>query len=51
MMFISIYYAPLHLVLGRPHKIAILILSYFISFLLDLLPKIQCVISAFNVYS
>ncbi|PKU71195.1 Putative membrane protein ycf1 [Dendrobium catenatum] len=51
MMFKSIYYTPLHLILGRPHKITVLVLPYFVSFLLDLLPKIQCVISAFNMYS
>ncbi|KAF8006030.1 hypothetical protein BT93_K0349 [Corymbia citriodora subsp. variegata] len=28
MMFISIYYAPLHLALGRPHTITVLALPY-----------------------
>nr|YP_009757665.1 Ycf1 [Sauroglossum elatum]QIM60999.1 Ycf1 [Sauroglossum elatum] len=28
MMFISIYYAPLHLALGRPHTITVLVLPY-----------------------
>uniref|UniRef100_A0AAU7ANI8 Ycf1 protein n=1 Tax=Triphora wagneri TaxID=2594492 RepID=A0AAU7ANI8_9ASPA len=30
MMFISIYYAPLHLALGRPHTITVLILPYLL---------------------
>nr|QPP04873.1 Ycf1 protein [Asarum sieboldii]UAU40972.1 Ycf1 [Asarum heterotropoides var. seoulense]UAU40995.1 Ycf1 [Asarum heterotropoides var. seoulense]WRO36867.1 Ycf1 protein [Asarum chungbuensis]WRO36890.1 Ycf1 protein [Asarum chungbuensis] len=30
MMFISIYYMPLHLALGRPHTITVLVLPYFI---------------------
>nr|QWE50631.1 Ycf1 protein [Bruguiera gymnorhiza] len=30
MMFISIYYAPLHLALGRPHTITVLALPYFL---------------------
>nr|QYK18282.1 hypothetical protein Ycf1 [Anathallis microphyta] len=30
MMFISIYYAPLHLALGRPHTITILVLPYLL---------------------
>nr|YP_010630751.1 photosystem I assembly protein Ycf1 [Acalypha hispida]WBN97814.1 photosystem I assembly protein Ycf1 [Acalypha hispida] len=30
MMFISIYYAPLHLALGRPHTITALALPYFL---------------------
>ncbi|MFS7891981.1 hypothetical protein Hanom_Chr00s000457g01644571 [Helianthus anomalus] len=29
-MFISIYYAPLHLALGRPHTITVLVLSYLL---------------------
>ena len=28
LMFISIYYAPLHLALGRPHTITVLVLPY-----------------------
>nr|WRW11285.1 Ycf1 protein [Kostermansia malayana] len=28
MMFISIYYAPLHLALGRPHLVSVLVLPY-----------------------
>nr|YP_009465542.1 hypothetical chloroplast RF19 [Fritillaria meleagroides]AUZ21045.1 hypothetical chloroplast RF19 [Fritillaria meleagroides] len=30
MMFISIYYAPLHLALGRPHTITVLVLPYLL---------------------
>nr|YP_010259003.1 hypothetical chloroplast RF1 [Chiloglottis cornuta]UIX23873.1 hypothetical chloroplast RF1 [Chiloglottis cornuta] len=30
MMFISIYYAPLHLALGRPHTITVLVLPYIL---------------------
>nr|VDD26833.1 unnamed protein product [Brassica rapa] len=30
MMFISIYYAPLHLALGRPHTITVLALPYLL---------------------
>ncbi|KAK9660400.1 hypothetical protein RND81_O221600 [Saponaria officinalis] len=30
MMFISIYYTPLHLVLGRPHTITVLALPYLL---------------------
>ncbi|XP_026396312.1 uncharacterized protein LOC113290944, partial [Papaver somniferum] len=30
MMFISIYYAPLHLALGRPHTIIVLVLPYLL---------------------
>nr|QZH79384.1 hypothetical protein RF1 [Fissistigma oldhamii]QZH79404.1 hypothetical protein RF1 [Fissistigma oldhamii] len=30
MMFISIYYAPLHLALDRPHTITVLVLSYLL---------------------
>ncbi|KAK4731387.1 hypothetical protein R3W88_024375 [Solanum pinnatisectum] len=30
MMFISIYYAPLHLALGRPHTIIVLALPYLL---------------------
>lgn len=30
MMFISIYYAPLHLALGRPHTITVIALPYFL---------------------
>ncbi|KAL3721922.1 hypothetical protein ACJRO7_034294 [Eucalyptus globulus] len=30
MMFISIYYAPLHLALGRPHTITVIALSYLL---------------------
>nr|YP_010993183.1 hypothetical chloroplast RF19 [Oxandra macrophylla]WOZ09285.1 hypothetical chloroplast RF19 [Oxandra macrophylla] len=30
MMFISIYYAPLHLVLNRPHTITVLVLPYLL---------------------
>nr|QGX43681.1 hypothetical protein RF1 [Rhizophora mucronata] len=30
MMFISIYYAPMHLALGRPHTITVLALPYFL---------------------
>nr|YP_010829007.1 Ycf1 protein [Silene olgiana]YP_010829023.1 hypothetical chloroplast RF19 [Silene olgiana]WFF47122.1 Ycf1 protein [Silene olgiana]WFF47138.1 hypothetical chloroplast RF19 [Silene olgiana] len=30
MMFISIYYTPLHLALGRPHTITALVLPYFL---------------------
>ncbi|CAD5179079.1 unnamed protein product [Musa acuminata subsp. malaccensis] len=30
MMFISIYYAPLHLTLGRPHTITVLVLPYLL---------------------
>nr|YP_010016195.1 Ycf1 [Cymbidium erythraeum]QGX42870.1 hypothetical chloroplast RF1 [Cymbidium erythraeum]QOI73525.1 Ycf1 [Cymbidium erythraeum] len=30
MMFISIYYAPLHLALGRPHTITVLIIPYLL---------------------
>ena len=30
MMFISIYYAPLHLALGRPHTINVLSLPYLL---------------------
>ncbi|CAL9055883.1 unnamed protein product [Musa banksii] len=30
MMFISIYYVPLHLVLGRPHTITVLVLPYLL---------------------
>ncbi|KAK8939185.1 putative membrane protein ycf1 [Platanthera zijinensis] len=60
MMFILIYYAPLHLALGRPHTITVLVLPSLLfhffwnnhkKLILDLLPEIQCVISAFNVYS
>src|ERR1044072_1432323 len=29
MMFISIYYAPLHLALNRPHTITVLTIPYF----------------------
>ncbi|PKA63771.1 Putative membrane protein ycf1 [Apostasia shenzhenica] len=29
-MFISIYYAPLHLALGRPHTITVLVLPYLL---------------------
>ncbi|PKU72519.1 Putative membrane protein ycf1 [Dendrobium catenatum] len=50
MMFISIYYAPLHLALGRPHTITVLVLPYLLFHFFYLLPEIQCVISAFNVY-
>nr|VDD65560.1 unnamed protein product [Brassica oleracea] len=36
MMFISIYYAPLHLALGRPHTITVLSSTVsFVSFLLE----------------
>ncbi|KAJ0770075.1 hypothetical protein HanPI659440_Chr07g0252951 [Helianthus annuus] len=58
-MFISFYYAPLHLALGRPHTRTVLTLPYLLfhffcnskkNFLnMDLLPEIQCVISTFNV--
>lgn len=61
MMFISIYYAPLHLAVGRSHTIIFLALLYlyFISsttitntiFIRDLLPQTLCIILAFNVYS
>nr|VDD24536.1 unnamed protein product [Brassica rapa] len=61
MMFISIYYAPLHLALGRPHTITVLALPYLLFhffwnnhkhfFFMDLLPEMKCVIFAFNVYS
>ncbi|KAK8916064.1 hypothetical protein KSP39_PZI022740 [Platanthera zijinensis] len=51
MMFISIYYAPLHLTLGRPHTITVLGTVTKTFLIMDLLSKIQCVISAFNVYS
>lgn len=30
MIFISIYYAPLHLALGRAHTIIVLVLSYLL---------------------
>nr|YP_010512529.1 hypothetical protein Ycf1 [Luetzelburgia bahiensis]UXL83853.1 hypothetical protein Ycf1 [Luetzelburgia bahiensis] len=30
MMFISIYYAPLHLALGRPHTITVIVLPYLL---------------------
>nr|YP_010574072.1 Ycf1 protein [Caladium humboldtii]UZH93831.1 Ycf1 protein [Caladium bicolor]UZH93917.1 Ycf1 protein [Caladium humboldtii] len=30
MMFISIYYAPLHLALGKPHTITVLVLPYLL---------------------
>nr|YP_007476106.1 hypothetical chloroplast RF19 [Dasypogon bromeliifolius]AGE93171.1 hypothetical chloroplast RF19 [Dasypogon bromeliifolius] len=30
MMFISIYYAPLHLALGRPHTITVLVIPYLL---------------------
>nr|YP_009526655.1 Ycf1 protein [Allium paradoxum]AXX76324.1 Ycf1 protein [Allium paradoxum] len=30
MMFISIYYAPMHLALGRPHTITVLVLPYLL---------------------
>ncbi|KAG5594866.1 hypothetical protein H5410_036098 [Solanum commersonii] len=60
-MFRSIYYAPLHLALGIPHTITVLALPHllFISsgtitntfFIMDLPQEIQCIISAFNVYS
>ena len=30
MMFISVYYAPLHLALGRPHTITVLVLPYLL---------------------
>nr|YP_784445.1 Ycf1 [Drimys granadensis]Q06GT8.1 RecName: Full=Protein TIC 214; AltName: Full=Translocon at the inner envelope membrane of chloroplasts 214; Short=AtTIC214 [Drimys granadensis]ABH88356.1 hypothetical protein RF1 [Drimys granadensis] len=30
MMFISIYYAPLHIALGRPHTITVLVLPYLL---------------------
>nr|YP_011028232.1 hypothetical protein RF1 [Epidendrum porpax]WNS59644.1 hypothetical protein RF1 [Epidendrum porpax] len=30
MMFLSIYYAPLHLALGRPHTITVLVLPYLL---------------------
>ena len=30
MMFISIYYAPLHLALGRPHTMTVLVLPYLL---------------------
>nr|QKV47671.1 hypothetical protein RF1 [Agrostophyllum callosum] len=30
MMFVSIYYAPLHLALGRPHTITVLVLPYLL---------------------
>ncbi|RZC58808.1 hypothetical protein C5167_006125 [Papaver somniferum] len=61
MMFISIYYAPLHLAFGRPHTITVLVLPYLLFhssgtttkkfLIMDLLPETQCVISTFNVYS
>ena len=35
MMFISIYYAPLHLALGRPHTITVLVLPYLFFFLIS----------------
>ncbi|KAI5570980.1 hypothetical protein BDE02_11G062400, partial [Populus trichocarpa] len=41
MMFISIYYAPLHLALGRPHTITILALPYLLNSMCNL--SIQCV--------
>ncbi|KAH0460581.1 hypothetical protein IEQ34_011244 [Dendrobium chrysotoxum] len=52
MMFILIYYASLHLALDRPHKITILVQITIIKtfLILDLLPKIQCVILAFNPF-
>uniref|UniRef100_A0A1Y3BWW2 Protein TIC 214 n=1 Tax=Helianthus annuus TaxID=4232 RepID=A0A1Y3BWW2_HELAN len=59
-MFISIYYAPLHLALGRPHTITVLALPYLCSFFCNSKKNFldygsttrnQCVISAFNVYS
>ncbi|PKU63220.1 Putative membrane protein ycf1 [Dendrobium catenatum] len=51
MIFISIYYAPLHLAFVRPHKITVLVLPSLLFHFFYLPPEIQCVISTFNVYS
>ncbi|KAL5555826.1 hypothetical protein UlMin_038062 [Ulmus minor] len=40
MMFISIYYVPLHLALGRPHTIIVLALPYLLNSMHNL--SIQC---------
>lgn len=52
MMFMSIYYAPLHLAVGRPHTVTVLVLPYLMFhfflnnhkhffYIMDLLPEIR----------